>query len=287
VGTTDVALDLIRRARTAEQIRAALEAAAPGERLHQVVVDRFDELARSPRRDPTGALRAQLLRALRPMITVADRSRAETALLTYEFGFGPQGENCAGLRAAGLLALADLDPDAAESYAVRLLGDAEHTEPMSGEPALTAVRYLAARGSTAPIYLYALAGGTQEECLAEALRALSTLPAPLVRQLAERLSQSDDDIALVGLFDLLTTHAEPAAFAGFVRDWALKTSRFEVLNFAAAQILASRLEPLLQALREAAALSGDERRKALLSGVLGPADPAARGPDARSRPGSA
>ncbi len=265
MGTTEAALKLLGRAKTAAEVRAAIDAAAPGPRLRAAIVDRYDEISATPRRDPAAYLRAELLRGLRSLVTVADRRRLDLALVTYEFG--PQGENCAGLRTAALLGLAELDPGMAEMHAVHLLGDG-YTDPMSGEPAVTAVRFLGARGAVQPVYLYALSGGARHEILAEALRTLAGLPAPLVVELAARLRKSDDDIALVGLFDLLTAHDEPAAFAAFVRDWALETDRLDVLNFAAAQVIAKRRAPLVDALHEAAALTVDRGRKSLLREAL-------------------
>jgi hypothetical protein len=268
MGMTDAALKLLRRARTAGDIRAALEAAPSGPALRATLTERYDELAASPRRDPAANLRAELLRALHPMVTVADRERLEKALTTYEFG--PLGENCSGLRAAALLALADLEPELAETYAINLLGDRiEHTEKMSGEPALTAVRFLAARGATGPIFLYAQQGGAGQETLAEAYRSLAGLPAALVVKLAWRMLKSADPVALVGLFDLLTAHPEPAAFVPFVKEWALTTDQFDVLHFAAVQAIATRREPLLEALEEAAKLTGDPERRALIRDSLG------------------
>jgi len=265
VAPTETALHLLRRAKTAGEIDALIQAAAPDGRLRQALAERYDELAAAPRRDPSASLRAALLRGLRPLVTTGDQVRLERALVTYEFG--PQGENCSGLRAAALLALAELDPDLAETHAVHLLGD-RRSEEMSGEPALTAVRYLAARGATGPLYLLALQGTAEQEVLAETLRSLTDVPAALVLDLAERLRASDDAVALVGLFDLLTGHPQPEAFAPFVRDWALETRQLDVLHFAAAQAVATRRAPLIEALQEAAKLSGDPRRRQLLREAL-------------------
>jgi len=167
-------IDLLRKARTAGDLRAALEALPNDARLREALVESYDALAAGPKRDPAASLRAELLRALRPLVTVADRERLEEALVTYEFG--PLGENCSGLRAAALLALGDLDPDLAELYAVHLLADG-HTEHMSGEPALTAVQFLVRRGALATVYLHALRAGEAQEDRAEALRNLASLPA--------------------------------------------------------------------------------------------------------------
>ena len=264
MGMTDAALKLLRRARTVGDIRAALEATPTGPALRDALTERYDELAASPRRDPAGNLRAELLRGLRAMVTVADLDRLQAALTTYEFG--PLGENCAGLRAAALPALAELEPDLAEAYAVHLLGD-RRTEKMSGEPALTAIRFLAGRGQVGPIYMYAMAGGGSQESLAEALRALSGLPAALVVELAWSLLKSPDPIALLGLLDLIAAHPEPAAFAPFVRDWALATQHLDVLQFAVALFTAERRPALLDALAKAAKLTADpDRQRALAAG---------------------
>src|SRR5439155_14054050 len=107
-----------------------------------------------------------------------------------------------------------------------------HKDPMSGEPALTAVQLLAARGATLPLLLYALLGGAAQEVLAETLRALAGLPAPLLLGVARGLRRSEDDVAVVGLFDSLVAHDDPGAFSDFVRDWALQTDRLDVLRFA-------------------------------------------------------
>jgi hypothetical protein len=246
-------------------VAAAVVALAPGPHLRDALLARYDELAAVPRHDPTAVVRAELLRELRSLVTVADRHRLETALLTYEFG--AHGENCSSLRAAALLALAEVEPEVAELHAVHLLADG-YTESMSGEPALSAVRFLASRGAVGPIYVFVLSGGARQESLAEGLRALVKLPAQLVLRLAQGLRKSEDEIALVGLIDLLVAHGEPAAFADYVRDWALETDRLDLLEFAAAEIVARRREPLVEALREASMLTVDQQRKSLLQQAL-------------------
>jgi hypothetical protein len=263
--TTEAAISLLHKAKTASEVDALIQAIAPGPQLRQALVERYDDLAAHPKRDPSASLRAALLRGLKPLTTTDDGPRLERALVTYEFG--PLGENASRLRAAALLALAQLSPDLAEIHAVHLLGD-RRTEKMSGEPALTAVRFLVARGNIGALYLHVLQGEAQQDVLAEALRALVDLPAALVLELAERLRRSDDVVALVGLFDLLTAHPEPAAFAQFVREWAVETRQLDVLHFAAAQAVASRCAPLVEALHEAAKLTGDPERRKLLTDAL-------------------
>ncbi|HEX6349342.1 MAG TPA: hypothetical protein VF160_08120 [Candidatus Dormibacteraeota bacterium] len=247
-----VRLGLLNRARTSEEIRAALEGVPRDARLRATLVERYDALAAAPRRDPAARLRAELLNALRPLVTVEDRERVEAALTTYEFG--PLGENCSGLRAAALLCLAELDPDAAELHSVHLLGDGDRrTEKMSGQPALTATEFLVSRGQLAPVYLYALAAypGSEDasrEPLAAALRNLAPLPAALALDLARRHATNASPAVLVGLFDLLIGHDQPEAFSEFVRGWARETDQLDVLDFALAEARARHRTPLVEAL---------------------------------------
>jgi hypothetical protein len=49
--------------------------------------------------------------------------------------------------------------------------------------------------------------------VAECLRSLTDLPASLLPSLVERFRESDDEIVLLGLFDLLLAHAARAALA--------------------------------------------------------------------------
>lgn len=264
-GTTAAALALLARARTADEIRGAVAAAAPGPELREALLARYDQLAAAPKKDASALLRAELLIALRPLVLPADGDRLARAILTYEFG--TLSENASRLRGAAVLALAEVDADLADVYATHLLGDG-YTESMSGEPALTALQYLASRQALLPIYLYALSGSARQELLATALRSLAGLPAPLVLRLAESLLTSQDDIALVGLFDLIVAHDEPAAFAGFVNAFARDTQRLDVLAFAAAEIVAHRREPLIAALLEARSFSSDRQRRAVLDEAL-------------------
>ena len=266
MGMTDAALQLLARARSAAEVRAALAAVPPGPKLRELLLQRYDELAAAPRRDPGTEVRAALLAGLRPLLTAADRGRLEAALLTYEFG--AHKESGSRLRAAALLALDEIDPDAAEWHAIHLLSN-QYTEPMSGEPAATALRLLAAHGAGLPIYLHVLAGSSRQELLAEALRALTGVPGPLLAELASRFLESEDEIALVGLFDLITSHPDPGAFTAFVGAFAVKTDSFDVLRFAAAQIVATRREPLIGALRTALELTPEEDRRSVLAAALG------------------
>ena len=71
--------------------------------------------------------------------------------MTYEF-LPPKKEECTGrLRLAGLSLLETIDVVLASYHCVRLLND-PYTSRMSGEPALSAVRFLANQGQFLPLY---------------------------------------------------------------------------------------------------------------------------------------
>jgi hypothetical protein len=56
VATTEAPLNLLRRVKTAGEIDALIQAAAPDSRLRQALVERYDELAAVPKRDPSASL---------------------------------------------------------------------------------------------------------------------------------------------------------------------------------------------------------------------------------------
>ena len=272
VAMTEAAMRLLRSATTAAQVEAALDGLPSNPALREARRARYAESAERPKKDPTAAARSALLRALRPLVLSADRDLLETALLTYEYG--THGENAGSLRAAALLALAELDGDLATLHAVHFLVDG-FADVMSGEPGVTAVELLATRGEIETLYMVALRGGCLapsgvygQEVLGLALRSLTALPASLVLDLAEQLFESTDDVALIGLIDLLCSHAEPAAFAGWLQRWASETERFNALRYAAAQAVASHREPLVEALRQAASSTRERDRKTILEEAL-------------------
>lgn len=267
MGVTEAAYLILARAKTAAELGAALEAIPSGPRLRDVLLERYDQLARQPKKDPGAELRATLLDALRPLATAADRDLLERAALTFEFGWGTRPENASRLRGAALLGLNQLDPALADWYAVRLLAD-QHTEAMSGEPALTAVRLLAAHGQVQPLYLLALGGSGHPEAVAESVRSLQPAPAAAVSGLADLLWERGIQPEIVALVDLATTHPDAAAFAPFMRRLLLRTDDLDLLRFAAAQSVASRRPVLVRALTEAAEETTEPDRRQFLREAL-------------------
>lgn len=241
-----------RSTRLLEAALAALDR-APGDALpsgaRPALRDLYERLdANGPRDDAGGALRAAIVRLLRRLARPADADLFERAALTFEFQ-PPGREEVAGpLRAAALAALDAIDGDLAASYAVCLLADA-HTSAMSGEPALTAARVLAAQNQWLPLYAYAVGDGwRQPEVLSECLRALTRLPAPLLADLVDRYVEADDEMALVGLFDLLFDHPDGEAHAGRLATFLAETRLYGAYRYLCTLIVARRHEALLPTL---------------------------------------
>lgn len=181
---------------------------------------------RGQQRDPAAYMRAAIIRALREIVMPADVPKLAEVTNTYVFPPPEFREEGAMLRSAALAALNELDDDLARYHAVRLLAN-EHTEPMSGEPALTAAKVLAMRGEVLPLYFYVMQDGARvlPEVVSVCLGNLTMLRADLLPALLARYSEDQEqevsEIVLVGLFDLLLNHeAGPQALdyiAAFLR----------------------------------------------------------------------
>lgn len=258
----DCALRLVEVATHPEALQEALDALAESDdpRLRPALLARYTSLAANgPRRDPGCFQRAALLRALRPLARKDDAALLEEAVRTIECmpPFAPpnRGDVAAGLRSVALVALNEVDETLAGYHAVRLLMD-QYTSPMSGEPAATAARVLAAQGHVLPLYEYLLAPlPGSAEVVAECLRGLDEMPMSLLRPLIERFAASDDEIVLLGLFDLLLTRDDSAAFTDVVLDFVRTTRQYNVYRYVVSVIVARRRKDLIA---ELAALVGDE-----------------------------
>jgi hypothetical protein len=217
------------------------------------------------RRDPGGHARATLISALRKVATQEDAEIFERAVTTEEFSL--QG-GTAVLQAAGLLALADLEPERATLHAVRLLaGGGGRQTP---EPALSAARLLAAGDEVLPLYLFLLRARDKEkgDILAEALRGLRTLPGELLPAIFETFSEHEDDIVLVGLCDLAIEHEPAGEPAAFIRSLLRSTDRYEVYHYLAASIVASHRADLIALLTEAVPAETDRLKLQSLADAL-------------------
>ncbi len=166
---------------------------------------------RGQQRDPAAYLRAAIVRALRAVVTPTDLPQIAAVADTYVFPPPEFREEGAMLRSAALATLNELDDELARFHAVRLLAN-EHTNPMSGEPALTAANVLAAQGEILPLYFYVMQdlALAVPEVVSVCLGNLTALRVDLLPALLERFvgkqEQAASEIILVGLFDLLLNH---------------------------------------------------------------------------------
>ncbi|MEJ7902443.1 MAG: hypothetical protein WKF63_11400, partial [Thermomicrobiales bacterium] len=149
-----LAVTYVEESKDLDVLRPALDvlSAQADPSLRPVLHAKYAWCEQSPERhDSGGFIRAAIVRALQPIINDDDLPLLQRALLSY--GWVGMYEVCAEVRAAALNALADLDPDLSTYYAARFLRDPHNSN--SGEPALSAVRLLAAQGQLTPLFGYA------------------------------------------------------------------------------------------------------------------------------------
>ncbi len=264
----DYAAQCFEKDADAAVIKAALAVLAAGEYpgLRPLLLGKFRYCAADPmRRDQGGGIRSLILQALRPLVQPDDIPLLERAASTYEFLFG---EAAGDLRAAALVTLNEIDDRLATYHCVRLLID-PHTSIMSGEPAVTAVRILAAQGQPLPLYAYLIREqGGVADVLAECLRHLSALPASLLPPLVERYIASDDEIVLLGLFDLLLARADRAEYQTALLDFLRATTLYNTYRYLISAIVASREEAFIAALATLYPTERDQGKRAMLKEAL-------------------
>ncbi len=267
------AIRLVETSRHLEIVRAALLVLQHAEdpSLHPLLHATYDRYDGAPERsDSGGIIRAATIRALRPIVHPDDEPLLHRALRTYQM-LGLY-ELCAELRTAGLLALNDLDPDLAALYAARFLTDPRNSN--AGEPALSAIRLLAAQQNLGPVLsvaswdTVASFSGGNGEIIGEALRNLTGLPVSMMPLLIERHRKSEDEQVLLGLYDLLLAHPARAAWHDEIVDFLRTTPLLDLYGLVATQIVVTRDEALIGALRDLAATEREPRRAQLLAHAL-------------------
>ena len=273
-----LAMQMVEKECNADAVIAALKVleAAEDERARRALLARYDACNQDgARRDPGGAIRIAVLRALQPIAWPEDAALFARAATTYEHRFG---EVAGDLRAAGVLGLAALDATLAGFHAVRLLHDS-HTSPMSGEPAVTAARVLAGIGQPLPLYACVVREANRPperppelpgEVLGECLRGLTEMPAALVHAVVARFNHSDDEIVLLGLFDLLLEHPARPEFVPYVRDFLCSTDLLDLYRSLVATLIAGRDPAWLGELRRLAAEERHAGKAAILREALLP-----------------
>jgi len=266
----DYALGLVKGEANQDVLQAALDVLAPGgdPRARAALLEAYAACSGGSRRDAGCYQRTAIVRALRYLVRRDDAGVLERALLTYEFLPPGPVEVAAGLRSEALVTLNEVDQSLAAYHAVRLLTD-RHTSQMSGEPAATAVRVLASQGQDLPLYAYVL---RQEqgvsEVMGECLRSLVALPASLLPSLVQRYIISDDEIVLLGLFDLLLSHPDGAAFRDDILEFLRTTRLYNIYRYLTTTIVVDSKVDLIAALREALPAEPDRIKAEILQEAL-------------------
>ncbi|MBI3966529.1 MAG: hypothetical protein HY329_12925 [Chloroflexi bacterium] len=257
---------ILEREHGAQVVQAAAEVLASGPDLEarDGLLRQYAAFeAAATKRDLGGYVRAALLRALQPIAQHQDVPLLERALWTYEFGVG-RAEVAGLLRAAALVALDDVDSTLASYHATRLLVE-KFTSAMSGEPAVTAARVLAARGHALPLYHVVI----QEppalpELVAESLRGLTQAPSSLLPTLVERYRESPHEVVLLGLYELILGHANGATVGDVLLEFLKSTRYYDVYRSVVFTIAAGRNTDWLAHLLAIAEEERDPRKAQIL-----------------------
>lgn len=220
--------------------------------------------AQPHRRDGGGFIRAALVRALKPVSSPEDSALFQQAILTYEMD-GPT-EVCGDLRASGLVALNDIDPDLAANYAARFLPDPQFT--FSGEPISTAIRLLSSHGNLAPIFGTVSWGMGRSDVIAEGLRNLTEIQDDLLPILVDRYIDNEDEQIILGLFELLLGHRTRDSWASTIEQWFRSTTVMDLYGIVAIQVVGSRSEVLITMLRDLRSNEFDRMRQGMLDQAL-------------------
>jgi hypothetical protein len=144
-----------------------------------------------------------LLRALRELATAADVPLLLAATRTFEH-IPPSFEEVAhGIRAEGLHRLLEVDGDLARWRAIEMLADGQDN-PVTGEPARTAIRVLASAGELTLLYGIALNNpyGLLPAARAESLLWLDGLPDDRLRMVIDRFLEKDEPNLLLPVIEL-------------------------------------------------------------------------------------
>jgi hypothetical protein len=223
------------------------------------------------KRDPGAYVRRLIVAALRGILLPVDTPLLLHAVATVERLPPAFKDEAIPLRATGLVALNEADPDLAGYHAARLLAD-PNADRMSGEPCLTAARVLASQESLLPLYACAMQEGGPElpEVVGECLRSLTGIPTPLLPGLVERRGKDEHTLVLVGLCDLLIAHREGPQQADYLRSLLATSQDPDLVRYLALALLARRDEALRDMALAAARTETHPGRAAALREALAP-----------------
>ncbi len=202
-------------------------------------------------------MRSAIVRALRPLCEPADMDLLTQAVSTFEFPPPSFTEEGALLRAGALVTIHELDPGIACFHATRLLAD-EYTDPMSGEPAISAAAVLGAQEEMLPLYFYIMqpAADGAPEVVCECLRQLTAVPEELLPLIIGRFAATQAAALLVGLFDLLIHHKTGPHGLDYLRAFLRTTDDLDMYTYLATTLIAAGNPALRELLLDTARGTG-------------------------------
>ena len=163
------------------------------------------QLYAAPERDKAGLARESVTRLLVAINHPDDIDLYQLGVETYHLQ--PVDDVAQNLRAVSLAGMAPIEPELACLYATRFLAE-EHTSVFNCEPALMAVKILAAEDRRLPIYHFLLHGGEamarsgRGELTGLALESLGDdFPQRLYADLMERYAALDQPTASMGIIN--------------------------------------------------------------------------------------
>lgn len=259
---SQLAATIIQGNHTKDVLTAALKVLAevPNYAARPALVSLYARAGRDKgKHDQGGYLRTAILKALQPVARREDVDLLVQACETYEYWPPDFAEDAVLIRSAGLVALADLDDEAARYQAARILVDPLSAR-MTGEPAVTAARVLGALGETLPLYALACQNAPTEDgmatCLpevtAECLRQLTALPAAVVERLLEKYAATTSSILRMGLFDLLLNHRDGPLGRPYLTRFLQETTDTDIYRYLVMSIVVAGHDEPLDDLRRAA-----------------------------------
>jgi hypothetical protein len=270
---TAFAIKLLEGECNFQVVQAAVEALSeyPPAEAREPLLHCYEHFSASS--DSGAYVRVAILRALRPLVRPTDTELLVRATMTYEFAPPGRSEIAAPLRSAALLALHEIEGDLAAYHCVRLLTD-EHTSKMSGEPAVTAARVLAAQGQLLPLYAYCIDYHKFDErhqssdALAECIRNLTGAPASIANAIVEQYRDSQDEIMLIGLFDLILERPDRERRMDVIRQFLRATRVYHAYHYLVTLLATSRNNDLIEELLQSTQNERNPRKIQLLLDAL-------------------
>ncbi|MEA3335134.1 MAG: hypothetical protein U9R25_04440 [Chloroflexota bacterium] len=172
------------------------------------------------------------------------------------------------LRAGALFILNDIADHLAGYHAARLMVD-PHSDDMSGEPALTAVRILGSQDQILVLFMYAMSGsGTLPEVTSECLRNLTGIPTTLLPAIIGRFKDTKNSAILVGLYDLLLEHEEGPQALDFLEESLLTLSDLDLYHYLVIALMTRREAALTNLVLRSARFETDPGKIDLLREIL-------------------